>query len=212
MSAVPLIAGKASSFVVILFLEWTIIKIGMFYFPEKPPVAPNVVAQASNKHSILEVCTPPTPPPPHNQPHHSYIWYLDGLFWWLEGSTEKSLFCDPCNSCWDTGWYYLCMARYLLSPFPSLPLPPPALTFFNVLAHTTQHIDWYLGVFTQIFGALNYSNTQAGNLGFGNTIAALVGGFLAGPIMDKVFKRRYKLFLLLVFACCSGSLIWFTLR
>ena len=60
MSAVPLIAGKASAFdCYILRMKKKNMKIGLFYFPEKPPVAPNVVAQASNKHSIPEVCTLP---------------------------------------------------------------------------------------------------------------------------------------------------------
>jgi len=46
------------------------------------------------------------------------------------------------------------------------------------------------GVLPQILSDI-MSDTEAGWIGFGNTVAGIVGGLLVGPVMDHLFRRTY---------------------
>jgi MFS family permease len=67
------------------------------------------------------------------------------------------------------------------------------------------------GVLPQALEYLNYSESQAGWLGFGNSIAGIVGGVMVGPITDMFFQRRRKMLLLLMFGLAIAAFAWFTL-
>lgn len=67
------------------------------------------------------------------------------------------------------------------------------------------------GVLPQVFNNLHYSDTQGGWLGFGNSLANVIGGTLIGPVSDKFFRRRFKLLLIILYCCCVACFVWFTL-
>eukprot|EP01087_Luapelamoeba_hula_P007306 TRINITY_DN178_c0_g1_i2.p1 TRINITY_DN178_c0_g1~~TRINITY_DN178_c0_g1_i2.p1 ORF type:complete len:528 (-),score=99.72 TRINITY_DN178_c0_g1_i2:140-1723(-) len=67
------------------------------------------------------------------------------------------------------------------------------------------------GVLPQILDQVGYDNTKAGYMGFGNVLAGIIGGVVAGPIVDRFFVRRYKLFLLLIFSAALSLFVFFTL-
>lgn len=67
------------------------------------------------------------------------------------------------------------------------------------------------GVLPQALEDLDYTESESGWLGFGNSIAGIAGGVLFGPVTDIFFKRRSKLLLLLLFGLSTSGFAWFTL-
>jgi hypothetical protein len=54
-------------------------------------------------------------------------------------------------------------------------------------------------VLPQALEDLNYTESESGWLGFGNSIAGIAGGVLVGPVTDIFFKVRLATFTSLVF-------------
>lgn len=75
---------------------------------------------------------------------------------------------------------------------------------------------------------LHFSRTTVGWMGFGNTMASIVGGRLqilcfgldtlthswrscsntgiaAGPVLDRYFRQRYKVYVIVVFILATGE-------
>eukprot|EP00298_Acanthocystis_sp_HF-20_P016322 c21450_g6_i5.p1 GENE.c21450_g6_i5~~c21450_g6_i5.p1 ORF type:complete len:453 (+),score=143.33 c21450_g6_i5:498-1856(+) len=67
------------------------------------------------------------------------------------------------------------------------------------------------GVISSIIKPLNYTNNDAGWLGFGATIGAILGGLLAGYIADKYFQKRFKNLLVIFLVFGSLFFMWFAL-
>ncbi|ELR12928.1 disrupted in renal carcinoma protein 2 family protein [Acanthamoeba castellanii str. Neff] len=67
------------------------------------------------------------------------------------------------------------------------------------------------GVLPQALEDLHYTESQAGWLGFGGSIAGIVGGVVIGPIMDRYFQQKCKLLLLLLFGAGAIAFTWLTL-
>jgi len=125
---------------------------------------------------------------------------------------------------------------WIFSYFPDKPPTPPSPTASNqnavipftkeiVIMMKNMHFllfvfigGWqagafnaWSGMFDMILSPLGYSETLAGWLGFSTTVAGIAGGLLVGILGDSLFKRRFKLLLILLFFLCSLTFIWFTL-
>eukprot|EP01087_Luapelamoeba_hula_P022646 TRINITY_DN816_c0_g1_i3.p1 TRINITY_DN816_c0_g1~~TRINITY_DN816_c0_g1_i3.p1 ORF type:complete len:508 (+),score=51.25 TRINITY_DN816_c0_g1_i3:172-1695(+) len=66
------------------------------------------------------------------------------------------------------------------------------------------------GLLSQVL-ADDYSDSDIGYMGFANVVAGLIGGLVAGPVVDRFFVRRYKLFLVVVFSAAVALFAFFTL-
>ncbi len=70
----------------------------------------------------------------------------------------------------------------------------------------------WTGAFATILKPLHIDETEAGWLGFGSTIATIVGGMLFGVIADTPrYKRRLKELLIVNTVLCSLCVLWFIL-
>lgn len=69
----------------------------------------------------------------------------------------------------------------------------------------------WCGSFVVILTPVGYSETTCGWIGFCATVASMTGGLTVGFLADKLFKKRFKLLLFILFCLSTLSLCWFTL-
>jgi FLVCR family MFS transporter len=88
---------------------------------------------------------------------------------------------------------------------------PNAVFLITVAGWATGVWSVWTGMFDTFLSPLGFDETFSGWLGFIATIAGWFGGFSLGYLGDRLFKRRFKMLLLVIFFVYLMCTIWFVL-